>query len=64
MKCFCLSTFLCILEQNFGEEEVTDEMFDSLFEKYGKVVFQSNDKKSRSDEIDDDSESLSCKSFF
>ncbi|KAJ6301301.1 hypothetical protein OIU77_015583 [Salix suchowensis] len=39
--------------------EDTDEMFDDLFDKYGKVVFRSNDKKSPTAEVDDDAESLS-----
>ncbi|KAL8469475.1 hypothetical protein ACS0TY_032355 [Phlomoides rotata] len=37
----------------------TDDMYDDLFKKYGKVVFQSNDRKPSSAEIDDDAESLS-----
>lgn len=41
--------------------EDTDDMYDDLFKKYGKVVFQSNDRKPTSAEIDDDAESLSCK---
>ncbi|KAJ6967036.1 hypothetical protein NC652_004559 [Populus alba x Populus x berolinensis] len=41
--------------------EDTDEMFDDLFNKYGKVVFTSNDKKPPTAEVDDDAESLSCK---
>ena len=40
--------------------EDTDEMFDDLFDKYGKVVFRSNDKKPPTAEVDDDAESLSC----
>ena len=45
--------------QNVSED--TDEMFDRLFDRYGKVVFRRNDKKSPSAEVDDDAESLSCK---
>ena len=41
--------------------EDTDEMFDGLFNKYGKVVFRSNDNKPPTAEVDDDAESLSCK---
>lgn len=41
--------------------EDTDEMFDDLFNKYGKVVFRSNDVKSPTAEVDDDAESLACK---
>lgn len=39
--------------------EDTDDMFDDLFKKYGKVVFRRNDQKSSSAEADDDAESLS-----
>ncbi|KAI4374160.1 hypothetical protein MLD38_012186 [Melastoma candidum] len=39
--------------------EDTDEMFDELFNKYGKVVFSRKDKRPPTAEIDDDSESLS-----
>ncbi|KAJ9139626.1 hypothetical protein P3X46_030344 [Hevea brasiliensis] len=39
--------------------EDTDEMFDDLFNKYGKVVFRRNDQKPPSAEVDDDAESLS-----
>ncbi|XVF04501.1 hypothetical protein REPUB_Repub05bG0088300 [Reevesia pubescens] len=39
--------------------EDTDEMFDDLMKKYGKVVFSKNDRKSPSAELDDDAESLS-----
>jgi len=45
--------------QNTSED--TDDMFDDLFEKYGKVVFKSKNQIPRSAEIDDDAESLSCK---
>lgn len=48
--------YLC---QNVSED--TDEMFDNLFKKYGKVVYKRNDQKPPSAEIDDDAESLSCK---
>ncbi|XP_051124737.1 protein Iojap, chloroplastic [Andrographis paniculata] len=37
----------------------TDDMFDDLLNKYGKVVFKRNDQKSSSTEADDDAESLS-----
>lgn len=36
-------------------------MFDDLFNKYGKVVYKSDDVKSPSAEVDDDAESLACK---
>ncbi|CAF2101846.1 BnaA05g26270D [Brassica napus] len=38
--------------------EDTDEMFDELFNKYGKVVYKSDDLKSPAAEVDDDAESL------
>lgn len=43
--------------------EDTDDMYDDLFKKYGKVVFRRNDQKSTSAEVDDDAESLACKLF-
>ncbi|PON77185.1 Protein Iojap/ribosomal silencing factor RsfS [Parasponia andersonii] len=43
--------------QNASED--TDEMFEKLFDRYGKVVFRRNDKKPPSAEVDDDAESLS-----
>ncbi|KAK6149503.1 hypothetical protein DH2020_017028 [Rehmannia glutinosa] len=39
--------------------EDTDDMYDDLFKKYGKVVFRRNDQKPASAEVDDDAESLS-----
>lgn len=45
--------------QNVSED--TDDMFDDLFKKYGKVVYTRNDQKSPIAEVDDDAESLSCK---
>ncbi|KAA8523457.1 hypothetical protein F0562_009880 [Nyssa sinensis] len=45
------------LGSNVSED--TDDMFDDLFEKYGKVVFKRNDQKPPSAEVDDDAESLS-----
>ena len=51
---------VCFL-QNLSED--TDEMFDDLFEKYGKVVFRRNDQKPPSAEAEDDAESLSCKAI-
>ncbi|CAH2053866.1 unnamed protein product [Thlaspi arvense] len=38
--------------------EDSDEMFDELFNKYGKVVYRSDDQKSVTAEVDDDAESL------
>ncbi|GMP64772.1 hypothetical protein CsSME_00025892 [Camellia sinensis var. sinensis] len=45
------------LGSNVSED--TDDMFDDLFKKYGKVVFKRNDQKPPSAEVDDDAESLS-----
>ncbi|KAL0691240.1 hypothetical protein Bca4012_090919 [Brassica carinata] len=42
--------------QNVSED--SDEMFDDLFNKYGKVVYKSDDLKSPTAEVDDDAESL------
>ncbi|KAL6201896.1 hypothetical protein ACLB2K_025608 [Fragaria x ananassa] len=39
--------------------EDTDDMFDDLFDRYGKVVYSRKDKKPPSEELDDDAESLS-----
>ncbi|XP_055823084.1 protein Iojap, chloroplastic [Solanum dulcamara] len=39
--------------------EDTDDMFDDLLRKHGKVVYKRNDQKPASEEIDDDAESLS-----
>lgn len=44
--------------QNVSED--SDEMFDDLFKKYGKVVYKSDDQKSATAEVDDDAESLAC----
>ncbi|PIA34131.1 hypothetical protein AQUCO_03800004v1 [Aquilegia coerulea] len=44
-------------QNNMSED--TDEMFDELFDKYGKVVYKRNDQKSPAAEVDDDAESLS-----
>ncbi|KAE9590536.1 hypothetical protein Lal_00022981 [Lupinus albus] len=48
-------------EDNFLSDvnEDTDEMYDELFDKYGKVVFSRKDRKPSSAEVDDDAESLS-----
>lgn len=48
----------CLCVQNVGED--SDEMFDELFNKYGKVVYKSDDQKSVTAEVDDDAESLTC----
>lgn len=39
--------------------EDTDDMFDDMMKKYGKVVFKRNEQKSSSAEVDDDAECLS-----
>ncbi|KAJ8542756.1 hypothetical protein K7X08_005279 [Anisodus acutangulus] len=39
--------------------EDTDDMFDDLLKKHGKVVYKRNDQKPASEELDDDAESLS-----
>ncbi|CAL1409436.1 unnamed protein product [Linum trigynum] len=39
--------------------EDVDEVFDDLFNKYGKVVFRSNDQRPSIAEVDDDAETLS-----
>ncbi|XP_061361194.1 protein Iojap, chloroplastic [Gastrolobium bilobum] len=48
-------------EDNFFSDisEETDDMYDELFNKYGKVVFSRKDRKPASAEVDDDAESLS-----
>ncbi|XP_059666659.1 protein Iojap, chloroplastic [Cornus florida] len=45
------------LGSNLSED--TDDMFDNLFERYGKVIFTRNDQKPSSAEVADDAESLS-----
>lgn len=45
--------------QDAGKD--TDDMYDDLFKKHGKVVFSRKDQKPVSAEVDDDAESLSCK---
>ncbi|CAM8991986.1 unnamed protein product [Rhodiola kirilowii] len=44
---------------NSDASQDTDDMYDDLFKKYGKVVFKSSDQKSSIAEVDDDAESLS-----
>lgn len=44
--------------QNAGAD--TDDMYDDLFKKYGKVVYKRKDQKSPTAEVDDDAKSLSC----
>lgn len=52
----------CSVLQNASED--TDDMYDDLIEKYGKVVYTRNDQKSPIAEVDDDAESLACKSTY
>lgn len=52
----------CFVLQNASED--TDDMYDDLIEKYGKVVYTRNDQKSPIAEVDDDAESLACKSTY
>lgn len=51
------SLVLAIGKENVSED--TDDMYDELFNKYGKVVFRRKDQKPQSAEVDDDAESLS-----
>ncbi|KAG5235734.1 protein Iojap [Salix suchowensis] len=52
--------YKCFWQESRTEKlKDTDEMFDGLFDKYGKVVFRSNDNKPPTAEVDDDAESLS-----
>lgn len=44
--------------QNAGAD--TDDMYDDLFKKYGKVVYKRKEQKSPTAEVDDDAKSLSC----
>ncbi|GMY08352.1 protein Iojap, chloroplastic-like [Fagus crenata] len=51
------SLVLALDKENVSED--TDDKYDELFNKYGKVVFRRNDQKPQSEEVDDDAESLS-----
>lgn len=56
--------FSCISNKSYDFQDVgedTDDMYDELLNNYGKVVYKKKDQKPASEEIDDDSESLSCK---
>ncbi|XP_071716464.1 protein Iojap, chloroplastic [Rutidosis leptorrhynchoides] len=44
------------LAENMSQD--TDDMYDDLFKKYGKVVYRKNDQKSPIAEVDDDAECL------
>ncbi|KAL0003511.1 hypothetical protein SO802_017292 [Lithocarpus litseifolius] len=46
-------------EIQFNVSEDTDDMYDELFNKYGRVVFRRKDQKPQSAEVNDDAESLS-----
>uniref|UniRef100_A0A7N2MGG1 Protein Iojap, chloroplastic n=1 Tax=Quercus lobata TaxID=97700 RepID=A0A7N2MGG1_QUELO len=52
-----LNCLIPIRKMNVSED--TDDMYDELFNKYGKVVFRRKDQKPQSAEVDDDAESLS-----
>ncbi|XP_019054891.1 PREDICTED: protein Iojap, chloroplastic-like isoform X2 [Nelumbo nucifera] len=57
-----LASFLLPYAHNRPNDSVsgdTDDMFDGLLDKYGKVVYRRNDRKTPSAEADDDAESLS-----
>lgn len=41
--------------QNAGAD--TDDMYDDLFKKYGKVVYKRKEQKSPTAEVDDDAKS-------
>lgn len=53
------STDLSRMAMGSNDSEDTDDMFDDLLRKHGKVVYKRNDQKPLSEEIDDDAESLS-----
>ncbi|XP_074305145.1 protein Iojap, chloroplastic-like [Silene latifolia] len=53
------SSMFCSTALGSDVSEDTDDMFDDMFEKYGKVVFTRTDQKSTTSEVDDDAESLS-----
>nr|GMC74415.1 protein Iojap, chloroplastic [Ipomoea batatas] len=55
----CSTVFSRMAAVGSNMSEDTDDMFDDLIEKYGKVVYRRNDNKSASEEVDDDAESLS-----
>ena len=42
----------------------TDDMYDDLFKKYGKVVYRSKDQKPPTADVDDDAECLACEPFI
>ncbi|XP_059444443.1 protein Iojap, chloroplastic isoform X1 [Corylus avellana] len=51
------SLVLALGKENASEN--TDDLYDDLLNKFGKVVFKRNDQKPHSAEVDDDAESLS-----
>ncbi|KAL9243815.1 hypothetical protein vseg_017657 [Gypsophila vaccaria] len=53
------SRFFCCSALGSDVSEDTDDVFDDMFEKYGKVVYKRTDQKPPSAEVDDDAESLS-----
>ncbi|PKA60389.1 Protein Iojap, chloroplastic [Apostasia shenzhenica] len=55
-----LQISLCQKRPEYNPDRVdTDEVFDDLLKKYGKVIYKSGDKKSPGEDADDDAESLS-----
>ncbi|CAI0450387.1 unnamed protein product [Linum tenue] len=70
-KCFSLPNNNSNLKRSFAlrkdaddnflkNAEDVDEVFDDLFNKYGKVVFRRNEQRPSIAEVDDDAETLSC----
>ncbi|KAJ6834153.1 protein Iojap, chloroplastic [Iris pallida] len=61
-RCGRFTPLFCQRQPNYnvgGGEDTTDEVFDELLNKYGKVIYRSGDQKSPTAEVDDDAESLS-----
>ncbi|CAK9174969.1 unnamed protein product [Ilex paraguariensis] len=58
-RCLAGSSISSRMALGSNVSEDTDDMFDDLLKKYGKVVFRRNDQKSPTAEVDDDAESLS-----
>ncbi|WOG99876.1 hypothetical protein DCAR_0519232 [Daucus carota subsp. sativus] len=54
----CWLNFFIYSMPRHNTSEDTDDMYDDLFKKYGKVVYTRNDQKSPIAEVDDDAESL------
>ncbi|GER33883.1 ribosomal silencing factor RsfS [Striga asiatica] len=54
----CRNSLFSRMAVGSNVSEDTDDMFDDLFKKYGKVVYRRNDQKPVSEEVDEDAESL------